>query len=75
MGERTPLWAVFVLPALLLAAALVTAGFDAVLAAGARRGRLRGAHGDYGAAPRHLVGGAGVHRGGDLPGALGQLRG
>ncbi|WP_328847045.1 NADH-quinone oxidoreductase subunit H [Streptomyces sp. NBC_00258] len=39
MGERTPLWAVLVLPALLVGAALVTAGFDAVLAAGARRGR------------------------------------
>ncbi|MGW2285667.1 NADH-quinone oxidoreductase subunit H [Streptomyces phaeochromogenes] len=39
MVERTPLWAVFALPALLVGAALVTAGFDAVLAAGARRGR------------------------------------
>ncbi|MEV0634484.1 NADH-quinone oxidoreductase subunit H [Streptomyces sp. NPDC050619] len=39
MTERTPLWAVFVLPALLVAAALMTAGLDAVLAAGARNGR------------------------------------
>ncbi|MGP4048199.1 NADH-quinone oxidoreductase subunit H [Streptomyces sp. 2A115] len=39
MAERTPLWAVFVLPALLVAVALVTAGVDAVLAAGARTGR------------------------------------
>ncbi|GAA3996724.1 NADH-quinone oxidoreductase subunit H [Streptomyces plumbiresistens] len=39
MAERTPLWAVFVLPALLVAVALVTAGLDAVLAAGARNGR------------------------------------
>lgn len=39
MVERTPLWAVFALPALLVGVALVTAGFDAVLAAGARRGR------------------------------------
>ncbi|MFE9437964.1 NADH-quinone oxidoreductase subunit H [Streptomyces sp. NPDC006602] len=39
MAERTPLWAVFVLPSLLIAVALVTAGLDAVLAAGARNGR------------------------------------
>jgi NADH-quinone oxidoreductase subunit H len=39
MTERAPLWAVFALPALLVAVALMTAGFDAVLAAGARRGR------------------------------------
>jgi NADH-quinone oxidoreductase subunit H len=39
MAERTPLWAVFVLPALLVAVALVTAGVDAVLTAHARAGR------------------------------------
>lgn len=39
MAERAPLWAVFALPALLLAVALVTAGIDAVLAAGARNGQ------------------------------------
>ncbi|MCX4911112.1 NADH-quinone oxidoreductase subunit H [Streptomyces sp. NBC_00878] len=39
MGERAPLWAVLVLPALLVGVALVTAGFDALLAAGARYGR------------------------------------
>ncbi|MER5213889.1 NADH-quinone oxidoreductase subunit H [Streptomyces sp. NPDC002838] len=39
MAERAPLWAVFVLPALLLAVTLVTAGIDAVLAAGARNGQ------------------------------------
>ncbi|MFI6012153.1 complex I subunit 1 family protein [Streptomyces sp. NPDC051243] len=39
MADSTPLWAVFVLPVLLLAVAVVTAGFDAVLAAGARGGR------------------------------------
>ncbi|MER5224539.1 NADH-quinone oxidoreductase subunit H [Streptomyces flaveus] len=36
MADSAPLWAVFVLPVLLLSVALVTAGFDAVLAAGAR---------------------------------------
>ena len=39
MAERTPLWAVIVLPALLVAVAMVAAGFDAVLSAGARGGR------------------------------------
>ena len=39
MADRAPLWAVFALPALLVAIALVTAGFDAVLTAGARNGR------------------------------------
>ncbi|MWA16254.1 NADH-quinone oxidoreductase subunit H [Streptomyces sp. BA2] len=38
MAERTPLWAAFVLPALLIALALAAAGFDAVLT-GARNGR------------------------------------
>ncbi|MFJ1811149.1 MULTISPECIES: NADH-quinone oxidoreductase subunit H [unclassified Streptomyces] len=39
MAERTPLWAVLVLPSLLVAVALATAGLDAVLSAGARSGR------------------------------------
>jgi NADH-quinone oxidoreductase subunit H len=39
MAERAPLWAVFVLPVLLVAVAVVTAGFDALLSAGARSGR------------------------------------
>jgi NADH-quinone oxidoreductase subunit H len=41
MAEPTPLWAVFVLPALLVAVAVVAAGFDALLSAGARNGRPR----------------------------------
>ncbi|MFI1721911.1 complex I subunit 1 family protein [Streptomyces sp. NPDC020489] len=39
MAERTPLWAVFVLPALLVAVAVIAAGLDAVLSVGARNGR------------------------------------
>lgn len=39
MAERAPLWTVFVLPVLLVIVALVAAGFDAVLSAGARSGR------------------------------------
>jgi NADH-quinone oxidoreductase subunit H len=39
MGESAPLWSTLVLPALLAGAALVAAGFDAVLAASARQGR------------------------------------
>jgi len=39
MAERAPLWAVFVLPAVLVAVALLTAGFDAVLAGSARSGQ------------------------------------
>ncbi|WP_328478574.1 NADH-quinone oxidoreductase subunit H [Streptomyces sp. NBC_00377] len=39
MAERTPLWAIFVLPTLLIVVAVVVAGLDAVLAAGARNGR------------------------------------
>ncbi|MEU6141117.1 NADH-quinone oxidoreductase subunit H [Streptomyces sp. NPDC047081] len=38
MAERAPLWAAFVLPALLVLVATVAAGFDAVLSAGARNG-------------------------------------
>lgn len=38
MTERTPLWAAFVLPALLIVLALATAGFDAVLSS-TRSGR------------------------------------
>ena len=38
MAERTPLWAVFLLPALLVAVAVVAAGFDGVLAGAARNG-------------------------------------
>jgi NADH-quinone oxidoreductase subunit H len=40
MAERAPLWAVFVLPAVLVVAAVAVAGLDAVLAAGARTGRI-----------------------------------
>jgi NADH-quinone oxidoreductase subunit H len=40
MAERTPLWAVFVLPAVLIVVAVAVAGLDAVLAAGARTGRI-----------------------------------
>jgi NADH-quinone oxidoreductase subunit H len=39
MVERTPLWAIFVLPALLVVVALAAAGVDAVLSANARSGR------------------------------------
>ncbi|MEU0169676.1 NADH-quinone oxidoreductase subunit H [Streptomyces iakyrus] len=39
MAESAPLWATLVLPAALAGAALVAAGFDAVLAASARQGR------------------------------------
>ncbi|MFJ9030629.1 NADH-quinone oxidoreductase subunit H [Streptomyces sp. NPDC102274] len=39
MSESAPLWATVVLPAVLVAAAVVTAGFDAALTAGAERGR------------------------------------
>ncbi|MDX3308108.1 NADH-quinone oxidoreductase subunit H [Streptomyces sp. ME08-AFT2] len=44
MTDRAPLWAVFALPALLFAVALVTAALDAVLAAGARNGRPASLH-------------------------------
>ncbi|MET9458340.1 complex I subunit 1 family protein [Streptomyces canus] len=39
MAERTPLWAVLVLPALLVAVAVIAAGLDAALSVGARNGR------------------------------------
>ncbi|MBD0420100.1 NADH-quinone oxidoreductase subunit H [Streptomyces sp. TRM S81-3] len=41
MAEHPPSWAVFALPVLLAAVALVTAGADALLAAGARAGPAR----------------------------------
>ncbi|MEU6251238.1 NADH-quinone oxidoreductase subunit H [Streptomyces sp. NPDC047043] len=41
MAERSPLWAALALPVLLVAAAVVVAGFDAVLSAGARSGPTR----------------------------------
>ncbi len=51
MAERAPLWAVFVLPAVLVVVAVAVAGLDAVLAAGARTGRI----GSPRAAARHAV--------------------
>ncbi|MBQ1088858.1 NADH-quinone oxidoreductase subunit H [Streptomyces sp. B93] len=48
MADPAPLWPVFVLPPLLVGAALVAAGLDAVLHASAARGRT--------ASPRQLLG-------------------
>ncbi|MDH6627729.1 NADH-quinone oxidoreductase subunit H [Streptomyces sp. LBL] len=55
MAERAPLWAVFVLPAVLVVVAMAVAGLDAVLTAGARNGRKGGRIGSLRESAGHVA--------------------